>query len=109
MTAAQMPSHTHNTNNTGAHTHNTNNTGAHTHTMYVKAGGFTTSNRVAKANYSTNYNANDSMSSAGAHSHNTNNAGAHSHSMNNAGSGGAHSHGMDIRVQYVDVIIATKN
>ena len=28
---------------------------------------------------------------------------------NNEGGGGSHSHGMDIRVQYVDVIIATKD
>lgn len=30
-------------------------------------------------------------------------------SINNAGGGGGHTHGMDIRVQYVDLIIATKN
>lgn len=127
LTAAQMPSHTHNTNNTGAHSHNTSNAGAHSHNTnntgnhrhsisvsYSSSGTnmIQYNNRAANqgtlwSQYAGNHTHN--TNNTGGHTHNTNNTGGHSHNMNNAGSGGAHSHGMDIRVQYVDVIIATKN
>jgi len=125
LTAAQMPSHTHNTNNTGTHTHSTSATGAHSHSVKISESNYNGAlapsvmdrNGYLSAGIRSNYSAggittwtnNGSLNDNSNHSHNTNNAGAHSHSMNNAGSGGAHSHGIDLRVHYVDVIIATKD
>jgi len=129
LTAAQMPKHSHTTNNTGGHTHhtsntgghthNTNNTGNHGHTVELRSGGFNSkpgpyqsyagfAQTCNNANWHTGAHAHNT-NTAGAHYHNTNTAGAHSHNTNNAGSGGAHSHGIDLRVYYVDVIIATKD
>jgi len=100
LTTAQIPSHSHTTNNTGGHTH----------TMYGRtwnySGAFapnnmTRTNKVSPASNGNGYTDRNisAMSTAGAHSHNT----------NNAGSSGGHSHGIDLRVTYVDVIIATKD
>lgn len=111
LTAAQMPSHSHNTNNTGGHSHNTDNTGSHSHSFNRRglySGGNYTNDAASGANGSGHTWA-QGTNSAGAHSHNTNNTGGHSHNTNNAGSGEAHSHGIDLRVHYVDVIIATKD
>jgi len=91
LTEAQMPSHSHSTSNSGNHSHSFNRRGLY-------SGG----------NYT-----NDAASGASGSSHTwaqgTNGAGDHSHNTNNAGSSQGHSHGIDLRVQYIDVIVATKD
>lgn len=91
LTAAQMPSHSHSTSNSGNHAHSFNRRG-------LSGAGNYTNDAAAATN-----------ASGGTGAQSTNGAGDHSHNTNNAGSGEGHSHGIDLRVQYIDVIIATKN
>ena len=105
LTTAQMP----------AHSHTVNGAGSHGHTLYTSwynsspSGGMRNWSHPSKAspgagtrfyNLSLSYiNQTGSIASAGYHSHTT----------QNAGSGGSHSHSMDIRVKYVDIILAVKD
>lgn len=120
LTTAELPAHTHgpgtltisgSTNTTGAHTHNTR--------FFT---GTTSGGSTAPGGADNNPNGNEATTSAGDHSHTvsgTVNGGATA----SAGSGGAHNHGLsmnshnhtftgtaiDLAVQYVDLIIATKD
>ena len=86
-----------------SHTHAINNVGNHGHTLYMRYGGFNgnwdTNRASASANGHSAFNTNGAIAGAGAA---TINAG-------NAGNGGSHNHSMDLTVQYVDFIIATKD
>jgi len=91
LTVAQMPSHSHSTSNSGNHSHSFNRRGLY-------SGGNYTNDAASGAN-----------GSGYTWAQGTNGAGDHSHNTNNAGSSQGHSHGIDLRVQYIDVIVATKD
>lgn len=91
LTTAQIPSHT--------HTGTTVSAGAHSHTATVWDAGSSAS--FAKGNAST-----------GSNTATTDSVGAHTHTFtsDSTGGGGSHNHTLpSFAVQYVDVIIATKN
>lgn len=117
LTTAQIPAHTHGPG-TLTITGTTNTTGAHTHTATVP----NTSATLGLSSNTDDIDNSGQTSSAGDHSHTvsgTVNGGATA----SAGSGGAHNHGLsmnshnhtftgtaiDLAVQYVDLIIATKD
>ena len=134
MSVNQIPSHSHNADtklqqhncrgnacpgfargNSGgnyqsATTHNTGGNGGHSH-------GFSGSSHNHNASFSgSNHNHNASFSGA-SHSHNANGSfsgTAHNHNVSSSFSGTAHNHSisvgnLDMAVQYLDVIVASKN
>lgn len=96
LTTTEIPSHSH-----SAGTLSAASDGAHTHS-------YTRPTNDHNTSISGGTQTSDSGTSA-----TTGSSGAHTHSITGstatAGSGGGHTHPMDIRVQYVDVIIATKD
>lgn len=120
LTTAEIPAHTHGPG-TLTISGSTNTTGAHTHNTRFFAG-TTSGGSDAPGGANNNANETEATTSAGDHSHTvsgTVNGGATA----SAGSGGAHNHGLsmnshnhtftgtaiDLAVQYVDLIIATKD
>ena len=130
LSVNEMPSHSHNytannvtnhgfyggsggvriSGSTGSGTGNTGGGGGHSH-------GFSGSSHNHNASFSgSNHNHNASFSGS-AHNHNANasfSGSAHNHNANASFTGSAHNHSisvgnLDMSVQYVDVIIATKN
>ena len=97
LLATHIPSHTH--GSAGSHQHDA--TGAHTHT-YTSPSGTGSSDGLA-ANEGSTPSAN--TGSDGSHQHAA--AGTHTHASVGGDSG--HAHTMDLRVQYVDLIIASKD
>ena len=105
LTTSQMP----------AHNHTVNSAGSHNHTLYTSWYNYKNSAQTrnwshgskASPGFSTNYHSISLsyISQTGSIA----NAGSHSHTTQNAGSGGSHSHSMDIRVKYVDIILAIKD
>jgi hypothetical protein len=86
-----------------SHNHSINNVGNHGHTLYMRYGGFTgnwdTNRASASANGHSAFNTNGAIAGGGGANINA----------GNAGGGGGHNHSLDIAVQYVDFIIATKD
>lgn len=134
LTTAQLPSHTHafsgNTGNNNVghnHTGSTDNHTGHQHIVpntfgnnYSQAGidweaaTGTTSDKAGRGDLATNPNRLSSM--AGGHNHNYttgNNSVNHLHAFSGTtagtGSGAVHNHSLNLDVQYVDVIVATKS
>lgn len=96
LTTSQIPSHDH-----GASGLSTNSTGSHNHTYTRRA---SSTNRGQEAqNASNDANSTDTTSTDGAHSHSISGTTA------STGSGGSHTHTTDLRLDYVDVIFATKD
>ena len=121
LTTAQIPVHSHtfsgsgNTGDAGGHTHtgSTDTHGGHEHVYQRRLGlGGGGGNDQSAGGLS---NVNTSL--AGAHSHalTIDAVSNHAHSFSvsgstgNSGSGNAHTHSLDLAVQYVDVIVATKD
>ena len=120
LSSNEMPSHSHGTNACGGYSDNRGNAG----------GGYTTGRLGSRSCSNTNsaggngghshgfsgssHNHNGSLSGT-AHNHNATFTGtAHSHNANASFSGSAHNHSisvsnLDMAVQYIDVIIATKD
>lgn len=87
LLTADIPSHTHGS------------AGAHTHTVpHTTAGGSTGSGISGDVQVGANY---------AASSETTSSSGAHTHAS--VGGSGGHSHNMDIRVKYLDMIVASKD
>jgi hypothetical protein len=122
LAVGHLPAHSHtgNTNPAGSHNHSvsggTSAIGDHTHSMAGGAG-FLPSGGVAGTVGATGLLGGSPIAGSdagGAHAHavsNTDAVGDHAHSFttNPTGSGTAFSAAIDCRVQYVDVIIATKD
>jgi hypothetical protein len=98
LLTADIPAHTH-----AAGTLATASDGAHTHTVDLYTGDTSASDFIQKTTTENTLAATANTSSNGAHTHTI------SGSTGSTGSGGGHSHTMSMDVQYVDVIIATKD
>lgn len=111
ITTAQMPSHNHSAssgNQSANHTHNINNIVGDSDTTYTfstygvdsGAGQNVLTNPVASLNTTFDYSRTS-----------TNNSANHNHSItvNSTGSGSTHNHTLSLDLQYVDLIIASKD
>ncbi|MCU0767748.1 MAG: hypothetical protein MUE39_10345 [Gammaproteobacteria bacterium] len=101
LTEAQLPAHAHD-----AGTYSAASAGAHTHNVVASSGSLVMSGAGGASAFAAGTGASNQAATAqsnGAHTHTV------SGSSSSVGSGSAHSHNIDMQVQYVDVIIATKN
>ena len=111
LTTNKMPGHSHSAGNSGNGRTNPNGNG-----RFVNTGGAGGSQIHSHCFTGSNHSHNANASFSGnAHSHNANFSGtAHNHNANGSFTGSAHNHSisvtnLDMEVQYLDVIIATKN
>ena len=105
LTTGQIPSHQHAGSSATVGTLTANTAGNHTHTLPIKNN--TSSSPGASPANSGDGGSTLSTGGAGDHSHNV--TGTINLTIVAEGGGGSHTHGIDTRVQYVDVIIATKD
>jgi len=124
LTANQIPSHTHTgtTDSGGSHNHTgtTDSGGSHNHTIpNLRTDGGSSGSSVQNAGESQLFPTQDlTTTTAGAHTHTftTSTASAHTHTFTTGSTGGGQGHdhtftgtAINLAVQYVDVIIATKD
>lgn len=98
LTLAEMPTHAH-----GPGTLSTNTTGAHTHDISIPA-----------ANDVNHYGIGPISNSAGPNTFTSTSSGSHSHAVTSGATGSTggtdqHSHGLSLDLQYIDVILASRN
>jgi len=95
LTTSQIPSHDHSFSDTSS------SSGSHTHTYQKPNTGNVQSG--SGENTASNAFSTDTTSSAGSHTHTV------SGTTGTAGTGGSHTHTVDLRLNYVDIIFATKD